>query len=205
KQIGADGQPKAGETGVTIDPKEVSVALNPTTNVYEFKNSKGDVVGEIDANANSIVYNDNTTNLGATNVQGAIEKLLEKITTVAGTTGDLALSGGLEFTGGTDGATKLLADAGIQIADKGVTSEKLNAGTGEDNRVGVADGQGNVVYKTLDEVVKDNETVTLLVSNTDGTFTYYNEKQIGADGQPKAGETGVTIDPKEVSVALNPT
>ncbi|WP_131807309.1 hypothetical protein, partial [Myroides marinus] len=51
KQIGADGQPKAGETGVTIDPKEVSVSLNPTTNVYEFKNSKGDVIGEIDANA----------------------------------------------------------------------------------------------------------------------------------------------------------
>ncbi|WP_143824820.1 hypothetical protein, partial [Myroides sp. N17-2] len=205
KQIGADGQPKAGETGVTIDPKEVSVALNTTSNKYEFKNSKGDVIGEIDANANAIVYNDNSTNLGVTNVQEAIEKLLQKITEVAGTTGDLSVAGGLEFTSGTNGTTKLLSDAGIQIADKGVTSEKLNAGTGDADRVGVADKDGNVVYKTLDEVVKSNETVTLLVPNADGTFTYYNEKQIGADGQPKAGETGVTIDPKEVSVALNTT
>uniref|UniRef100_UPI000EFBE6F8 hypothetical protein n=1 Tax=Myroides sp. N17-2 TaxID=2030799 RepID=UPI000EFBE6F8 len=165
----------------------------------------GDVIGEIDANANAIVYNDNSTNLGVTNVQEAIEKLLQKITEVAGTTGDLSVAGGLEFTSGTNGTTKLLSDAGIQIADKGVTSEKLNAGTGDADRVGVADKDGNVVYKTLDEVVKSNETVTLLVPNANGTFTYYNEKQIGADGQPKAGETGVTIDPKEVSVALNTT
>ncbi|MDM1352385.1 hypothetical protein HX017_17535, partial [Myroides marinus] len=58
----------------------------------------------------------------------------------------------------------------------------------------------NIDNSKFSRIVKDNETVTLLVSNTNGTFTYYNEKQIGADGQPKAGETGVTIDPKEVSV-----
>ncbi|APA93373.1 beta strand repeat-containing protein [Myroides sp. ZB35] len=214
-QIGADGQPKLGETGVTIDPKEVSVSLNTTTNKYEFKNSQGDVIGEIDANANAIVYNDNTTNLGVTNVQEAIEKLLDKITEVAGTTGDLVVSGGLEFLAKTTGIKALLADVTIQVADEGitneklgnkaVTSDKLNAGTGENNRVGVADDQGNVIYKTLDEVVKGNETVTLLIPNTNGTFTYYNESQIGADGQPKLGETGVTIDPKEVSVSLNTT
>ncbi|EPH12920.1 hypothetical protein HMPREF9713_00994, partial [Myroides odoratimimus CCUG 12700] len=200
-----------GETGVTIDPKEVSVSLNTTTNKYEFKNSQGDVIGEIDANANAIVYNDNTTNLGVTNVQEAIEKLLDKITEVAGTTGDLVVSGGLEFLAKTTGIKALLADVTIQVADEGitneklgnkaVTSDKLNAGTGENNRVGVADDQGNVIYKTLDEVVKGNETVTLLIPNTNGTFTYYNESQIGADGQPKLGETGVTIDPKEVSVS----
>ncbi|MDM1057261.1 hypothetical protein HX004_15995, partial [Myroides sp. 1354] len=225
KEIDANGQPKAGATGVTIDPKEVSVALNTTTNVYEFKNSNGDVIGEIDANANAITYNDNSTNLGVTNVQGAIEKLLEKITEVEGTKGDLAVAGGLEFTGGTDGAAKLLADAGIQIADggvstdkiadgavtedkigdKAVTADKLNGGQGADGRVGVAGADGTITYKTLDEVVKANETVTVLVENANGTFTYYNEKEIDANGQPKAGATGVTIDPKEVSVALNTT
>ncbi|MGL4581507.1 MAG: hypothetical protein ACRCVU_00850, partial [Flavobacterium sp.] len=210
KEIGADGQPKAGATGVTIDPKEVSVALNTTTNKYEFKNSNGDVVGEIDSNANSIVYNDNTTNLGATNVQGAIEKLLEKITTVEGTKGDLALAGGLEFTGTTNGTAKLLADAGIQIADggvstdkiadKAVTSDKLNGGQGAEGRVGVAGADGTITYQTLDSVVKANETVTVLVENKNGTYTYYNEKQIGADGKPLAGATGVTLDPVLVNV-----
>ncbi|MGS4344882.1 beta strand repeat-containing protein [Myroides odoratus] len=204
-QIDANGQPKAGVTGVTIDPKEVSVALNTTTNKYEFKDSNGDVIGEIDANANAIAFDDSTTNLNVTNVQGAIEKLLEKISTVEGTKGDLTVAGGLEFTGTTDGTAKLLADAGIQIADKGVTAAKLDAGKGEDGRVGVADGDGNVTYQIIDTVVKANETVTVLVQNGNGTFTYYNENEIGADGQPKAGATGVTIDPKEVSVALNTT
>ncbi|WP_410879597.1 hypothetical protein [Myroides sp. DW712] len=204
-EIGADGLPKAGATGVTIDPKEVSIELNTTTNVYEFKDSNGAVIGEIDANANAIAFDDSTTNLNVTNVQGAIEKLLEKITTVEGTTGDLTVAGGLEFTGTTNGTAKLLADAGIQIADKGVTAAKLDAGKGEDGRVGVADGEGNVTYQIIDTVVKANETVTVLVQNADGTFTYYNENEIGADGQPKAGAAGVTIDPKDVSVVLNPT
>ncbi|WP_158962913.1 beta strand repeat-containing protein [Myroides fluvii] len=203
-EIDANGQPKAGATGVTIDPKEVSVALNPTTNIYEFKNSNGDVIGEIDANANAITFDDSTTNLNVTNVQGAIEKLLEKITTIEGTTGDLTVAGGLAFTGGTDGTAKLLADAGIEIADLGVTAAKLDGGKGLDGRVGVADADGNVTYELLDTVVKANETVTVLVKNGNGTFTYYNEKQIGTDGQPLSGATGVTIDPKEVSVALNP-
>ncbi|WP_353159448.1 hypothetical protein [Myroides odoratus] len=204
-EIDANGQPKAGATGVTIDPKEVSVALNTTTNVYEFKNSNGDVIGEIDANANAISYDDSTTNLNVTNVQGAIEKLLEKITTVEGTKGDLIVSGGLEFIERTSGVAKLLADANIQIADKGVTAEKLDGGKGLDGRVGVADADGTITYKTLDEVVKANETVTVFVQNTNGTYTYYNEDQIDANGQPKVGATGVTIDPKEVSVALNTT
>ncbi|MDM1046203.1 hypothetical protein HX004_15070, partial [Myroides sp. 1354] len=176
-----------------------------TTNVYEFKNSNGDVIGEIDANANAITYNDNSTNLGVTNVQGAIEKLLEKITTVEGTKGDLTVAGGLAFTGTSTGTDKLLADAGIEIADKGVTAEKLDGGKGLDGRVGVADADGNITYQLLDTVVKANETVTLLVANANGTYTYYNENQIGADGQPLTGATGVTIDPKEVSVALNTT
>ena len=204
-EIGTDGQPLAGATGVTIDPKEVSVALNTTTNKYEFTNSAGTVIGEIDANANAIAFDDSTTNLNVTNVQGAIEKLLEKISTVEGTKGDLTVAGGLEFTGTTNGTAKLLADAGIQIADKGVTAAKLDAGKGEAGRVGVADDEGNVTYQIIDAVVKANETVTVLVQNGNGTFTYYNENEIGADGQPKAGAAGVTIDPKEVSVALNTT
>ncbi|MEL4008880.1 hypothetical protein AAEZ63_13555, partial [Myroides sp. C2723] len=85
-QIGADGQPKLGETGVTIDPKEVSVSLNTTTNKYEFKNSQGDVIGEIDTNANAIAFDDSKSNLGADNVQDAIDNLLSKVGSGAGVT-----------------------------------------------------------------------------------------------------------------------
>ncbi|WP_121965845.1 hypothetical protein [Myroides sp. N17-2] len=212
KQIGADGQPLTGETGVTIDPKEVSVALNTTKNVYEFKNSAGVVVGEIDANAKGIAFNKDNTSFTSTNVQDALVELLNKITTVEGTSGDLVVSGGLEFLAKTTGVKALLADANIQVANKGistdklgdkaVTSEKLNAGetTEEGARVGIADKDGNVVYQTLDTVVKGNETVTVLVKNADGTYTYYNEKQIDANGDPIKGATGVTIDPKLVNV-----
>ncbi|MFD0700008.1 hypothetical protein [Myroides pelagicus] len=209
----------ADETPVEFDVNTVNVseAKDAAGNVigYDFKDADGNVITTVKTAASNNYYNDSTTNLGFTTVQGAIEKLLEKVTTVEGTKGDLALAGGLEFTAATDGTAKLLADAGIQIADSGVstekiadnavTSDKLNAGKGADGRVGVAGADGAITYQTLDSVVKGNETVTVLVENTDGTYTYYNEKQIGADGKPKAGETGVTIDPKQVSVALNTT
>ncbi|MEC4114168.1 hypothetical protein VSO92_08610 [Myroides pelagicus] len=206
-------------TDVVFDVNTVNVseAKDADGNVigYDFKDADGAVITTVKTAASNNFYDDSTTNLGSTTVQGAIEKLLEKVTTVEGTKGDLALAGGLEFTAATDGTAKLLADAGIQIADSGVstekiadkavTSDKLNAGEGTDGRVGVAGADGAITYQTLDSVVKGNETVTVLVENTDGTYTYYNEKQIGADGKPKAGETGVTIDPKQVSVALNTT
>ncbi|UVD79173.1 hypothetical protein NWE55_13730 [Myroides albus] len=165
KEIDVNGQPLSGATGVTIDPKEVSVALDTTKQVYEFKNSNGDVIGEIDANANAIFYNDNSTNLGVTNVQGAIEKLLEKIKTVEGTTGNLVVSGGLEFTANTTGVEKLLADANIQVADKGITNEKLDeqSVTSDKMKATVADGNGGS---------KHAEEGMVPVANADGTVTY---------------------------------
>src|SRR5699024_3392514 len=204
-EIDEDGTPLAGATGVSIDPKEVSVALNTTTNIYEFKNSTGDVIGSIDMNADNVAFDNTNNDFTADDVQGALEELFDKI---ENTKGDLVVAGGLEFTGGTTGIAKLLADANIQIADGGVTtdkiadgavtSDKLDGGQGEDGRVGVADADGTITYVTLDEVVKDNETVTVLVKNADGTFTYYNEDEIDEDGTPLAGAAGVTIDPKEV-------
>ena len=180
KQIGADGKPKDGEVGVMIDPKEVSVALNSTTKKYEFKNSTGNVIGEIDANAGAIAFNNADNGFTSTNVQAALEELKKSINTVGSTKGDLTLAGGLEFAFG-DGVAKLLANAGIQIAnggvttdklaDKAVVSEKLTAGVGADGRVGVAGADGTVVYKTLDEVVKANTTNELKLQGSSLTST----------------------------------
>ncbi|MDM1499697.1 hypothetical protein [Myroides odoratimimus] len=223
KQIGADGQPLTSETGVTIDPKEVSVALNNTTNVYEFKNSKGDVVGEIDANAGGIVYNDNSTQLGATNVQGAIEKLLDKITTVEGTSGDLEVSGGLEFTSTTNGTAKLLADAGIQIADKGIKTDKLddkavtNEKLGEksvsadkmtsftsdngttnpvaEGQIPVADGKGGVTYKEISgETLKGKALTSGSISVIGGETALLDATKIEVTGGKNKGDVLVTTD-----------
>ncbi|MEC4027951.1 hypothetical protein [Myroides odoratimimus] len=221
KQIGADGQPLTGETGVTIDPKEVSVALNTTKNVYEFKNSKGDVVGEIDANADGIVYNDNSTQLGATNVQGAIEKLLEKITTVEGTSGDLVVSGGLEFIAKTTGVKALLADANIQVANKGISTDKLDdkAVTNEklddksvsvdkmtsftsdngttnpvaEGQIPVADGKGGVAYKEISgEILKGKALTSGSISVIGGEKALLDATKIEVTGGKNKGDVLVT-------------
>ncbi|WP_038986819.1 hypothetical protein [Myroides marinus] len=223
KQIGADGQPKAGETGVTIDPKEVSVALNKTTNKYEFKNSNGDVVGEIDSNANSIVFNNNNTAFNSTNVQDALVELLNKITTVEGTKGDLALAGGLEFTGTTNGTAKLLADAGIQIANKGIKTEKLDdkAVTNEkladksvsadkmtsfttdngtktpvgEGQIPVADGKGGVTYKEISgETLKGKALTSGSISVIGGDKALLDATKIEITGGKNKGEVLVTTD-----------
>ncbi|EHO09115.2 hypothetical protein MODO_2165 [Myroides odoratimimus] len=231
KQIGADGLPLTGETGVTIDPKEVSVALNTTKNVYEFKNSKGDVVGEIDANAGGIVYNDNSTQLGATNVQGAIEKLLEKITTVEGTSGDLVVSGGLEFIAKTTGVKALLADANIQVANKGISTEKLddkavtNEKLGEksvsadkmtsftsengttnpvaEGQIPVADGKGGVAYKEISgETLKGKALTSGSISVFGGEKALLDGTVIEVLGGEKDGQVLITKT-KEIVVGKN--
>ncbi|MDM1346806.1 hypothetical protein HX017_09215 [Myroides marinus] len=223
KQIGADGKPKADATGVTIDPKEVSVALNKTTNKYEFKNSKGDVIGSIDSNANSIVFNNNNTAFNSTNVQDALVELLNKITTVEGTNGDLALAGGLEFTETTNGTAKLLANAGIQIANKGIKTEKLEdkAVTNEkladksvsadkmtsfttdngtktpvgEGQIPVADGKGGVTYKEISgETLKGKALTSGSISVIGGDKALLDATKIEITGGKNKGEVLVTTD-----------
>ncbi|SKB75711.1 hypothetical protein SAMN05660226_03025, partial [Parapedobacter luteus] len=55
------------------------------------------------------------------------------------------------------------------------------------------DGNGDTQTINFEELVQANETVTALVDNTDGTYTYYNESEMDDDGNPIPG-TGVTID-----------
>src|SRR5690554_3967606 len=50
----------------------------------------------------------------------------------------------------------------------------------------------DTIEQYFESIVQASETVTQLVKNTDGTYTYYNETQIDEDGDPVG--TGVTID-----------
>ena len=54
------------------------------------------------------------------------------------------------------------------------------------------DEEGGTTTVNLKTAIKANETVTKLVRNQDGTMTYYNEKEIDAEGEPIAN-TGTTF------------
>ena len=93
--------------------------------------------------------------------------------------GKLSLDGGLEFKDKNSAAANLLlANAGIQIADGGVTPQKIKEG--KPGEVLVTDANGKVKWvkgkdAVVEKLVKDNETITTLVDNGDGTITYTNE------------------------------
>ncbi|AJH15034.1 beta strand repeat-containing protein [Myroides profundi] len=181
-QIGADGHPKLGETGVTIDPKEVSVSLNTTTNKYEFKNSQGDVIGEIDTNAKAIAFDNSTNGFTSTNVQEALEELKTKLD---GTSDTLVNNNDGTYTHTTVAGDIVIIDANttkVEVLDgvytfknaKGdtITSIDTNAkaiafddsksNLGADN---VQDAIDNLLSK-----VGSGAGVTL-VDNNDGTIT----------------------------------
>src|SRR5699024_11034716 len=46
---------------------------------------------------------------------------------------------------------------------------------GDNNSMLLNDDNGNVVWAAIEDIVQDNETITTLVDNGDGTYTYTNE------------------------------
>src|SRR5699024_7309228 len=62
------------------------------------------------------------------------------------------------------------------------------------NSMLITNDQGELEWATMESIVTANETVTTLVDNKDGTFTYYNEKDIDEDGEPLADAEGVSFD-----------
>ncbi|MHC5353668.1 hypothetical protein ACYSNX_05695 [Myroides sp. LJL115] len=144
------------KSGVTIDPALVIVEdLSKDEGRYVFKDSEGNVLTTIDVNSNNILYDNSNSGLAADNVQDALDELVAKIENKKG---NLSLAGGLEFITDTNGAGKLLADAGIQISDGGVTTDKLG-----DKAV------------TSDKI-KGGEDGDILVSNADGSTSWINKK-----------------------------
>ncbi|SFI80015.1 hypothetical protein SAMN04487893_101187, partial [Myroides guanonis] len=218
----ADGSLKPGAVGTIIDPSLVNVTK--VENKYVFKNSKGDIIAELEYNAGDIVYNDNITNLGVTNVQEAIEKLLTKIVEVEGSKGDLLLEADvLEFLDGSTGSDKLLADVKIGIADSGITSEKiansnvtaekLTAGSGTEGRIGVANAAGDITYQNLETTVQANQKTVILQnginttveSASDLTNTNQTNWKVNVETAKGATDKDVASLGLVKEAALNPT
>ncbi|MFY0714327.1 hypothetical protein J1D01_11655 [Seonamhaeicola sp. NFXS20] len=128
----SNGEVKAEDLGAdSVDVGKVGVVQTDGTVVYQ------------NVSSDNVDYDNTNSGLTSTNVQGALDEL-------ANNKGDLTVNGGLEFTGGTDGVDKLLSDAGIQIADNGITTDKI--APGNNDQVMVTDDQGDVVWVDKSEV-----------------------------------------------------
>ncbi|MBI6121357.1 hypothetical protein, partial [Salegentibacter maritimus] len=176
-------------THTTVDGTEVIIDANTTSvsvtdGVYTFTDASGNTITTIDTNASAVSF-DNTTNiLTATNVQTAIEELLATVNT---SEGDLSLDGGLEFISGTDGLSKLLADAGIQVADAGISTAKLADGAVTTNKI---QGVGN------DQIMATDAT---------GNVTWIDKSGVGEILEAKNGLTKSALDIKLGGALIEPT
>ncbi|WP_353101675.1 hypothetical protein [Myroides odoratus] len=96
----------------------------------------------------------------------------------------------------TNGDQAVLNAMQLSVANAGITTAKI--APGGNKQLLVTDENGTVKWvDASDEVIQEafefNEKVTLLVDGGDGTFTYYNEKGIDANGNAIPGQ-GVKFD-----------
>ncbi|MDM1354285.1 hypothetical protein HX007_08545 [Myroides marinus] len=154
--------------------------------VYTFKDGSNVVITTIDTNAQAIAFDNSTNGFTSDNVQSALEELSN---TIATSKGELSIAGGLEFTGGTNGTAKLLADAGIQIADGGVTTDKIKAGSNKGDVLVTGDnGKVEWVTKTVatsNEIKADGTDIVSTVNGKESKLT------LAGDVVLKGGKTVV--------------
>ncbi|MEK6451778.1 MULTISPECIES: hypothetical protein [unclassified Myroides] len=199
-----DGKLIPGKDGITFNANTLEIEV--ADGVYTFIDGNGELA-KIDTKAKASSYDNSNSGLKSENVQDAIDELIKKVGVVANTKGSLT-STDITVGNGTDALLKdvtlAIADGAVttdKIKDGAVTTEKIKAGKDGEVLVTVTEN-GTEITKWVpkDTVVKSVETVTQLVENANGTFTYYNESQIGEDGKPKADAKGVEIDPALVNV-----
>ncbi|MCG2418721.1 hypothetical protein K8089_06775, partial [Aequorivita sp. F47161] len=191
------------EDGVTTVIDANTTRVTVVDGVYTFTDGAGTTITTIDTNADAIAFDNSTNGFTATNVQAAIEEIN---TTINTTRGDLTVTGGIEFTGATDGLNKLLADAGIQVADGGITTAKL-----ADNAITSAKiGDGEVKTADIaDAAVTTTKIVAgtagqVMITNAAGDVEWVNQATLQAqlvDGTTTVvSGTGTVADPYIVEV-----
>lgn len=117
-----DGSP------ISFDTFDVKINFNSLNNIYEFLDSKGNVIGSIDVNASNIHFDKNGTGITSDNVQGAIEEIDTKL----GSINDVFIhrDGSKDFTGNQSMGNNILSDLkkGITMTDAARRDELVNWG-----------------------------------------------------------------------------
>ncbi|MCC9041148.1 hypothetical protein LNQ81_00140 [Myroides sp. M-43] len=139
----------------------------------------------ISTRANSIYFDNSSTTIKGDNLQEVIENIITKIEVAQGTPS--SIKGGREIliNGETELGEAVLKEMTLSIAPGAITTEKIEAGGNK--QILITNSKGEVVWvdasdEVIIDAVKNNETVTVLVDKGDGTFEYYNEKAIDANG-----------------------
>jgi len=164
--FGTDKPNKASVVDLTSSTKGLLTPRVALTSTDNFAPISG-IAAASQHTANSLlVYNTATAGTGTTAVKPGYYYWLKVNAATAGKwvrfatddqKGNLTVAGGIEFTTGSNGTEKLWADAGIQIANGGVTSDKLG-----DNSVNSAKIENGTVTGT------DIASKTVTAANLDG-------------------------------------
>ena len=181
------------ETIVNNNPEKVKEIIEQVA-----KNVEGNVT----YNGTDLLYKDATGNDQVINLDQLV-KANETVTTL------LANTDGT-YTYKSENGTETIIDIPASVANNFETIVNNNPEKVKEIIEQVAkDVEGNVTYNGTDllykdaagadqvinlkQLVKANETVTNLVDNTDGTYTYYNEKDYDATGTLLPTATGVSF------------
>ncbi|MGL5276968.1 hypothetical protein [Myroides sp.] len=199
KGIDANGKEIKGK-GTSFDANTLKIVeKQDEKGVYVFYDGKTSLdkpLMTISTRAKSIQIDNSSTIIEGDNVQEVIENIIEKIETAYGSTASLK-GDGILINGKEELAESVLKEMLLTIADGAVTPEKIQAGGNK--QILITNAEGEVVWvdatdEVIKEAVKNNETVTVLQENHNGTFTYYNEKAIDSKTGLPIKNKGVTFD-----------
>ncbi|SER54198.1 hypothetical protein SAMN04488089_11865, partial [Myroides profundi] len=178
---------------------ETIVKNNPETVEKVIKEVLKDVEGNVIYNGKDLVYKDKDGNDQTIDLDKLV-KANETVTTL------LAGADGTYTYKSEDGTetiinipNSVITQFETIIKDETVKNEitKLLGNSGgnvfyDGTNLEYKDANGDKKEVNLTDLIKTNETVTKLVDNNDGTFTYYNEKEIDQSGAPKPN-TGLSF------------
>ncbi|WP_121967067.1 hypothetical protein [Myroides sp. N17-2] len=222
--IDKNGAPIIGK-GELFDANTLRIVERKDKGIYDFFDgtSLDTPLMTISTRAKSIYLENSSTIIQGDNLQEVIDNIIQKIEVAQGK--PATLSGqGILINGDPQLAGSVLKDMELTIANDAIITEKIKDGAitttkindgavtthkikpGTDKYILVTkEGKVQWVAATdsiIKDVVKTNEVVTVVVNNNDGTYTYYNEKEIKADGTPDKTK-GTKIDANTLTIADN--
>ncbi|MGG5505932.1 MULTISPECIES: beta strand repeat-containing protein [unclassified Myroides] len=187
-QVDSSGNLIPNAKGVDFDANTLSISQTEPF-VYVFKDrldpTGQTILATIDTRAKSIVFEDNS--IVYNNVEEAIISLTQKIEQLENLDIEKApLSGdGILINGQASVADAVFKDITLSIEDEAVTPAKIKGGTAKQLLITNTLGKAQWVDKNdpiIKEIVQSNEKVTVLEVQANGTFVYYSEEDIDAQG-----------------------